>query len=69
MGKKPLQITTKARIKFDWYIDWLQFGSQLFKVKELRDDPILAGQETNSKKIESYFVDLARKLEKKILKK
>ncbi len=59
----------KARIKFDWYIDWLQFGSQLFKVKELKDDPILGGQKVNFREIESYFVDLAKKLEKKVLKK
>lgn len=31
----------KAKIKFDWHVDTLQLGSQLKRVGELMDDPIL----------------------------
>jgi len=58
----------KARIKFDWHIDWLQFGSQLLKVEELKDDPILFNQRFDFKKVEDYFVKLSKKVGERVLK-
>ena len=34
----------KAKIKFDWHVDAIQLGSQLKRVSELMDDPILEKQ-------------------------
>lgn len=55
----------KTKIKFDWHIDPLQMGSQLIKVKELKDFPRMI------KKIETslwqdFFIDLAKNLRSQI---
>ncbi len=56
-------------MKFDWHIDYLQFSSQLFKVKELKDDPILVKGKFEFEKIENYFIRLAKQIGQKVLKK
>lgn len=59
----------KARAKFDWHIDWLQFGGQLLKVKELKDDPIIRGVSFEPKKIVNFFLNLSREIGAKALRK
>ena len=59
----------KARIKFDWHIDWLQFGSQLLKVKEFKDDPIVRIRSFKHQQIINFFLDLSKKVGIKALKK
>lgn len=59
----------KARIKFDWHIDWLQFGSQLLKVKELKDDSIVQIRSFKHQEIINFFLDLSKKVGVKALKK
>jgi predicted nucleotidyltransferase component of viral defense system len=58
----------KARAKFDWHIDWLQFGSQLMKVEEARDDPILVGQKYHHAKIDNYFLGLSKEIGQRVVK-
>ena len=55
----------KARIKFDW----LQFGSQLIKVRTLKDDPILIGQKFDHKKVVSFFEHISKEIGSKALEK
>lgn len=59
----------KARIKFDWHLDWLQFGSQLLKVTELKDDPIIQNELFELSEINNFFLNLSKKIENKVLKK
>lgn len=56
-----------AKTKFDWDIDVVQLGSQLLKVKDLKDSPLLIGK-FNYKKMEKYFFDLALSLSNEVLK-
>lgn len=56
-----------ARIKFDWHIDYLQFGANLLEVTKLKDDPILINQKVTFNEIEEFFQKETKKLEKKIL--
>ncbi len=64
------ELVEKARLKFDWYIDWLQFSSNLFSVSQLRDDPLLAppyATEIFLKKVRGFFEKEAKRLKDKIL--
>jgi len=64
------KLLAQARIKFDWHIDKLQFGSQLLKVTQLMDDPLV---QNNSKydldSIRKYFKNISKKIGSEILKK
>ena len=59
----------KARIKFDTRVDPLQLGSQLIKVKDHLDDPILVNSNVKREDVEEFFFSEAKKLENLILKK
>lgn len=61
-------LLVKAQTKFDWHIDWVQFGSQLNKVSDLKDDPILMGQKVELEDIEDYFLKLSNKIGQRALK-
>jgi predicted nucleotidyltransferase component of viral defense system len=61
-------LLVKAQAKFDWHIDWIQFGTQLSKVKDHKDDPILVNQEIQPERIEEYFLKLSRKVGQRALK-
>jgi len=56
-----------ARIKFDWHIDYLQFGANLLEVLKLKDDPILKDKKVTFVEINDFFEKEAKKFEKKIL--
>lgn len=61
-------LVKKARIKFDTKVDPLQLGSQLIKVKNLLDDPILRGSKVKREEVEEFFLNEAKNLGSKILK-
>lgn len=56
----------KARVKFDWHIDFLQLGSQFFKAQEVKDFPKMKIKE-NRKEWQKFFLDEAKALKGKIL--
>lgn len=56
----------KAKVKFDWHIDFLQLGSQFFKAQEVKDFPKMKIKE-NRKEWQKFFLNEAKALEKKIL--
>ncbi len=66
---KLSDLVKKAHIKFDTRVDLLQFGSQLIKVKNLLDDPILKTPKIKREDIEKFFLGEAKKLKTSILKK
>jgi len=57
----------KARLKFDYHIDLLQFGSQLLKVEEVKDYPRMMIP-LNPKIWQNFFINEAGKMEKQILR-
>lgn len=57
----------KAQVKFDWHLDYLQLGSQLFKAGEVKDFPIMKVRE-NRKAWQRFFLQKADVLGRKILK-
>lgn len=56
----------KAKVKFDWHIDFLRLGSQFFKAQEVKDFPNIKIKE-NRKDWQKFFLNEARALEKRIL--
>lgn len=56
-----------AKQKFDWHVDPLQLGSQLFRVDDFLDDPIII-KHRSQKKITSFFKSESKKLKKLLLK-
>lgn len=56
----------KAKVKFDWHIDFLRLGSQFFKAQEVKDFPKMKIKE-NRKDWQKFFLNEARALEKRIL--
>lgn len=61
------QLRIQAKTKFDWHIDPLQLGSQLNKVNELLDDPILT-EKIDKQVVIKFFKDIAISLKSEILK-
>jgi predicted nucleotidyltransferase component of viral defense system len=61
------ELIKKARIKFDWHIDYIQLGTQFLEAEKLKDYPNLL-VELDENKWQGYFREEARKLKKKILK-
>ncbi|KKP93141.1 MAG: hypothetical protein UR98_C0009G0019 [Parcubacteria group bacterium GW2011_GWA1_36_12] len=57
----------KARIKFDWHIDFLQLGAQFVKIEELKDLPNMVIK-TDIKDIQKFFIKEAKKLKPEIIK-
>ncbi len=60
-------LLVEAQTKFDWYIDWVQFGTRLSQVSDHKDDPILVGQQIKPEKIENYFLELSKKVGRRAL--
>lgn len=61
------QLRIQAKTKFDWHIDPLQLGSQLNRVDQLLDDPILT-KKIDKKEVIKFFKDLAISFKTEILK-
>ncbi|OIO48769.1 hypothetical protein COZ78_03485 [bacterium (Candidatus Gribaldobacteria) CG_4_8_14_3_um_filter_42_11] len=66
MGWDMDSLLKKARIKFDWHIDLLQWGSQLLQAEQVRDYPKMI-KEVNPKDWQEFFVKEARKIKKDII--
>ncbi|MFH0779870.1 MAG: nucleotidyl transferase AbiEii/AbiGii toxin family protein [Parcubacteria group bacterium] len=60
-------LVKKAKIKFDWHIDYLQLGSQFAAVKELKDYPRMIVK-INHQEWQNFFIEQAKSFGKKILK-
>ena len=60
------ELIKKARIKFDWNIDFVKLGSQFLLVTELKDYPKLI-QPLKESEWQDFFLNEARKMKKKIL--
>lgn len=56
----------KARIKFDWNIDYIQLGTQFMQVKELKDYPQLI-KPMKEEEWQAYFIFEAKKFKEEIL--
>ena len=65
MGWDMDSLLKKARIKFDWHIDLLQWGSQLLQVEQVKDYPKMI-KEINPKEWQEFFIKEARKIKKDI---
>ena len=55
----------KARTKFDWHIDYLNFGSHLLAARELKDYPRMI-EPINHEEWKQFFTQEAKKLKKDI---
>lgn len=56
-----------AKAKFDWDIDRVTLASQFTRVKDFNEIPVIL-KPFNKKKMEEFFLSLARQLEDKIFK-
>lgn len=61
------ELVRKAKIKFDWHIDWLQLGSQFLQATVLKDYPRLI-KKIKPEVWQNFFVAEGKKLKNKILK-
>lgn len=58
-------LVKKARIKFDWHIDYLQLGSQFLKALEVKDYPRMI-KKLNNKIWQDFFIQKAKLLKNNI---
>lgn len=59
-------LVKKAKIKFDWHIDYLQLGTQFIKVIEAKDYPRMIIK-IPDKKWHEFFTEEAKKFKKEII--
>lgn len=64
-GWKFPDLLSKARQKFDWYVDPLHVASRLLLVKELKDYPKMITK-LSEKEWQEFFISEARKLKPRI---
>ena len=62
------ELAGKARIKFDWHIDYIQLGAQLLEVKNLLevDYPVML-VDIDKHRLQQFFFEEAKKLKNKVL--
>ncbi|MBU1110846.1 nucleotidyl transferase AbiEii/AbiGii toxin family protein [Patescibacteria group bacterium] len=58
----------KARLKFDWYIDPLAFGSKLTLAKDISDRPLLI-KPFDEKKYQQFYLELIDEIRTKTIKR
>lgn len=66
MGYSTRDLIKKAKIKFDWHIDYLQLGTQFIKVIEAKDFPRMV-RIIADKEWQNFFMAEAKKLKKEII--
>jgi len=66
-GFSIMDLIKKAKIKFDWHIDFIQLGTQFIKAKQAKDYPRMIKKITNNEWI-NFFVKEAKKFKKEVLK-
>ncbi|MFH1565334.1 MAG: nucleotidyl transferase AbiEii/AbiGii toxin family protein [bacterium] len=59
-------LAKKARVKFDWHIDYLQLGSQFFLAKDVKDYPHMIVKLKNEI-WQNFFIEQAMQFGKKII--
>ncbi|MFH0791947.1 MAG: nucleotidyl transferase AbiEii/AbiGii toxin family protein [bacterium] len=64
-----LELLKQARNKFDWQVDPFHFANQLFKIRKMFDDPILAKDDFDLNIIKEYFIKLSKEIGNKAIKK
>lgn len=60
------ELVKKAKIKFDWHVDFLQLAAQFLKAKKLKDYPKMIVK-INLRDWQKFFIMEAKKLGKNIL--
>jgi len=65
-GWKIGDLIKKAKIKFDWHIDYLQLGSQFMMVKTVKDYPRMILNLKNNE-WQKFFIDQAKSFSGKII--
>lgn len=60
-------LVKKARIKFDWHIDYMQLGAQFVKIQSLKDLPKML-KKIKINKIEDFFLKEAKKLKPNVIR-
>ncbi len=65
-GWKIDELVKKAKIKFDWHVDYLQLGSQFISAETVRDYPRMLIKLEN-KIWKNFFAEQARQFGKKII--
>lgn len=60
-----MELVKKAKLKFDWHIDFLRLGSQFSQAKFVRDYPRMI-KSVNHKQWQDFFLQEAKKLKKGI---
>ncbi|MCX6763867.1 MAG: nucleotidyl transferase AbiEii/AbiGii toxin family protein [Candidatus Moranbacteria bacterium] len=65
-GWKINDLIKKAKIKFDWHIDYLQLGSQFMLVETVKDYPRMI-LKLNNKEWQKFFIDQAKSFSGKII--
>ncbi|MDP3792657.1 MAG: nucleotidyl transferase AbiEii/AbiGii toxin family protein [bacterium] len=66
-GFTIVDLTKRARIKFDYHIDPLQLGTQFLKAQEAKDYPRMI-KELDNQTWQSFFIEEAKKLSSEIIK-
>lgn len=61
------ELTKKARVKFDYYIDPLQLGTQFLKAQEAKDYPRMI-KKLDDKEWQNFFFAEAKKLSSEIIR-
>lgn len=65
-GWRIEDLVKKAKIKFDWHIDYLQLGSQFLLAEKVKDFPRMLAKLEN-KTWQKFFLEQAKKFSPKIL--
>ena len=65
-GWEISDLIKKARIKFDWHIDYLQLGSQFILAERVKDYPRMI-LKLKDKEWQNFFIDQAKSFSKKII--
>ncbi len=65
-GFSVSELIKKAKVKFDWHIDFLQLGTQFTRIEELKDYPRMI-KKLDKKEFTNFFINEAKKLKNNIL--
>lgn len=61
------ELVKKAKVKFDWHIDYLQLGAQFMKAQDVLDYPRMI-EKMDHRNWKDFFLKEAKKLKKNIIK-
>lgn len=61
------ELVKKAKLKFDWHIDYFQLGTQFIKARDVLDYPRMI-KKINHEEWKSFFIEEAKKLKNDIIR-